>query len=144
MSSSDIVIDTLKTLTALIERNGGVLLPTMHGEAERIVRAAWGGDRVYIAKLGEDGQRQLSARDRAIRTEFLRGDHVPLLARRHGISERRVRQIVATEREADAETPCLTDCRSPRQHADHAADRADSRARQPHRRRHGDLDPQPA
>lgn len=124
--SNDIIIDTLDTLIALLQRNGGVLLPQHRGEAERIARAAWGGERPYVVKVGESEQRAISERDRAIRREFQRGAHVPLLARRHGLSERRVRAILQFEREepapaestAQASVPqpaaadCLTDGRA--------------------------------
>jgi len=105
--AQDVVIETLDTLIALLQKNGGVLLPAHRGEAERIVRAAWGGERSYIGKLGEDGQAQLSARDRAIRREFQRGASPQLLARRHGLSKRRVLEIVQSERQsqATAESP---------------------------------------
>ncbi len=124
--SNDIIIDTLDTLIALLQRNGGVLLPQHRTEAERIARAAWGGERPYVVKVGESEQRALSERDRAIVREHRRGAHVPLLARRHGLSERRVRAILQlgqadqnpAESTAQASVPqpaaadCLTDGRA--------------------------------
>lgn len=100
--ATDVILDTLDALITLLQRNGGVLLPTHRGEAERIARAAWGGERAYIGKLGESGQVQLSERDRAIRRDFSRGAHVDLLARRYGLSRRRVWAIVQPERESQA------------------------------------------
>lgn len=128
--NNDIIIDTLDTLIALLQRNGGVYLPAQRAEAERIARAAWGGERPYVGKLGESGQRALSERDRAIMREHRRGVHVPVLARRHGITERRVKQILqilqepqegAAESTAQAsvqgaaETACLTDFQAGRE-----------------------------
>jgi hypothetical protein len=105
---NDIIIDTLDTLVALLQRNGGVYLPAHRSEAERIARAAWGGDRPYVAKVGESQQQAISERDRAIVREYRRG-LVPLLARRHGLSERRVRAILQMDRqEPPAAAPCLT------------------------------------
>lgn len=101
--AADIIIDTLDTLIALLHANGGVYIPGHRSEAERIARAAWGGDRPYIAKVGESGQQQISQRDKAIRREFAHGAHISLLARRHQLSERRVRQILSLP-----ETACLT------------------------------------
>lgn len=105
---NDIVIDALDTLIDILRRGGASVMPEQRTEAERILRAAWGGDRVYIAKLGEDGQRQISARDAAIRREAARGAHVGLLARRHALSPRRVREILQMERTAmDSAAACL-------------------------------------
>jgi hypothetical protein len=95
---NDIIIDTLDTLVALLQRNGGVYLPAHRSEAERIARAAWGGDRPYVAKVGESQHQAISERDRAIVREYRRGAHLPLLARRHGLSLRRVQEIVAPTR----------------------------------------------
>ncbi len=100
--AQDVVIETLDTLIALLQKNGGVLLPAHRGEAERIVRAAWGGERAYIGKLGESGQAEISARDRAIRRDFQRGTHVELLTRRYGLSKRRIWAILQPERESAA------------------------------------------
>lgn len=100
--AQDVIIETLDALIALLQTNGGVLLPAHRGEAERIARAAWGGERVYIGKLGETGQAQISERDRAIRRDFNRGNHVDFLVRRYGLSRRRIWAIVQPERESAA------------------------------------------
>lgn len=73
------------------------LAPDALVRVEAQVRRDWGGERPYIAKLGEPSQRrQLErARDRQIRADYRRGEHVPLLARRYGISERRVYKIIS-------------------------------------------------
>lgn len=125
--TTDIVIDTLDTLIDLLRANGAQVLPAQRLEAERIVRAAWGGDRVYIAKLGESGQRQISERDAAIARDFRRGAAVELLCRRYALSRRRVQQILALDRDAAPAAPgaageaaCLTRCAEP---ADTAARR---------------------
>lgn len=129
--TTDVIIDTLDTLIELLERNGGVYLPAHRTEAERIARAAWGGERPYVGKRGECGQGDISQRDRAIRRDFARGAPVPVLARRYGVSERRARAIVQPERAqvgpaeaagqailaADPAASCLTGGRQP----DHAA-----------------------
>lgn len=123
---NDVIIDTLDTLIALLQRDGGVFLPAHRGEAERIARAAWGGERAYIGKLGEQGQAQISARDRAIRRDFARGASVAILSRRYELSQRRVRCIVQPDRvepgpaeptaqaivAADMAAACLTDGRA--------------------------------
>jgi predicted ATPase len=98
--SNDIIIDTLDTLIELLQRSGGVLLPSHRGEAERIARAAWGGDRPYVAKVGESQQLAISQRDRSIMRDRQRGVHAPVLARRYGLSLRRVQEILAQSRQA--------------------------------------------
>ena len=98
--ANDIIIDTLDTLLRIVQSNGGVLLANHRTEAERIVRAAWAGERPYIARLGEVGQMEMSHRDRSIRRDFAHGAHVNLLARRYGLSERRIQCIVQGERAA--------------------------------------------
>ena len=64
-------------------------------EVELEARADWGGERHYIPKRGESGRQQLAERDRQIHAEHRRGDHDELIARRHGISIMRVRQVLA-------------------------------------------------
>lgn len=105
--NQDIILDTLDTLLALLQSNGGALLPAHRGEAERIVRAAWAGERPYIGKRGEIGQVQISERDRSIRRDHAHGAHVPFIARRYGLSERRVQEIVQGEERRSA-ADCLT------------------------------------
>lgn len=65
-------------------------------QIEADIRRDWGGERHYIAKVGESGRAQLSERDARIREEARRGEHVRLLSRRWGLTEKRVRQILAT------------------------------------------------
>lgn len=65
-------------------------------QIEADIRRDWGGERHYIAKLGESGRAQLAERDALIRQQARRGERVKLLSRRWGISEKRVRQILAT------------------------------------------------
>lgn len=72
---------------------------------EKAIRADWGGERCYIAKVGEDARAQLAERDRQIRKEFRYGEHEALLARRWEISVRRVRQIVQADPEAGNALP---------------------------------------
>lgn len=64
----------------------------LHVEAE--IRHDWGGDRPYIAKTGEATIEYKSRRDKAIIRDHRNGEHVRFLARRYGISERRIQQIV--------------------------------------------------
>lgn len=63
---------------------------------ESEIRHDWGGDRPYIAKTGETEITQKTTRDRAIVRDYRNGEHARFLARRYGISERRIQQIVKT------------------------------------------------
>lgn len=87
----DIVSDILARVKAIVP---GVTSVTFR-EIEAGVRQDWGGERPYVAKVGESGREAQSQRDRAIRAQARRGDHVKLLARRHGLSEKRIRQILS-------------------------------------------------
>lgn len=58
------------------------------------VRQQWGGELQYIAKTSEKQIEHKTRRDRAIVREHHQGEHIPFLARRYGLSERRVRQIL--------------------------------------------------
>lgn len=64
-------------------------------EVEVEARADWGGERHYVPKHGESGRLQLAERDRQIHADHQRGEHDELIARRHGISVKRVRQVLA-------------------------------------------------
>jgi Mor family transcriptional regulator len=57
-------------------------------EVEIAVRTLYGGDRYYI-------QSGRALRDAAIRREHRAGERVPYLARKYGLSKRRVEQIIA-------------------------------------------------
>lgn len=110
--ANDVILDTLDTLIALLQKNGGTYLPAHRGEAERIVRAAWGGERPYVGKTGEDGQRSISARDAAIRRDAQRGASTAILCRRYSLGLRRVQQILQID-QPDGASVCLTDCAAP-------------------------------
>lgn len=66
---------------------------------EREVRRDWGGDRPYIAKVGEtaalETAHRIAHRNAQILRDWRNGERTALLARRYGISPRRVRQIIA-------------------------------------------------
>lgn len=103
-------------LDTLLEQLAKGLEPQKaRSEAERIVLAAFGGDRYYLGKTGEVGQNAMSQRDAAIRRDFHRGVHIPVLARRYGISERRAQVIVQPEREKQppAEPPGAASVQQP-------------------------------
>ncbi|MCR6700867.1 MAG: hypothetical protein NVV68_06845 [Dokdonella sp.] len=89
MEPADIVSDLLQRILSRF-----TLPADLVADVERDVRRDWGGDRPYIAKQGELGRRLRSAREERIRAEHRRGEHVGILARRWGLSIRRIQQIV--------------------------------------------------
>lgn len=91
MAHLDLVADIFHRLAAA----HGKLPVKILQSVEADVRADWGGERHYIAKGGETGKAKLAERDRQIRAEHHQGDHDELIARRHYISVKRVRQILA-------------------------------------------------
>lgn len=61
---------------------------------EARIRQEFGGERPYIGKTRDHARAERSQRDERIRAEHNRGDHAELLARRHHLTVRRIRQIV--------------------------------------------------
>ena len=90
MAHLDLISDIFQRLA---ERHAKIPAKVLR-DVEADIRADWGGERHYIAKVGESGRAQLEARDRQIHAEHRHGDHDELIARRHGISVKRVRQIL--------------------------------------------------
>lgn len=87
----DLVADILQRVA---EREGTLRVSDLQ-EIEQEVRADWGGDRHYIAKLGESGRIELAKRDRAICEAARDGVPEDYLSVRHNLSIRRIRQIIA-------------------------------------------------
>lgn len=88
----DLIADILGRIRACCSPKAAEKLDLASIEAE--VRRDWGGERHYVARSGETARKGLPQRDRQIREQYRRGERVRLLARRWGLSERRVRQIV--------------------------------------------------
>jgi Mor family transcriptional regulator len=91
----DVVTDILARVDAALRE--GDETDAALAQVEREVRRDWGGERPYIAKNGEGDRvrQEKSHRDERIRTDYRHGERIALLARRYGISERRVRMILA-------------------------------------------------
>lgn len=90
MTEPDVIVDIIKRFKDRAEVPEDVAR-----SVEADARRYWGGERCYIPKAGETPRRrEAHARAERIRTEHRRGDHVPLLARRHELSERHVRRIL--------------------------------------------------
>lgn len=92
----DILHDTFERLRGVLTELG-VLSPIVEdhiAEVERSVRRDWAGDRPYIARHAEDVIRQLSERNRAILRDWHAGERVDTIARKYGISKKRVYAIL--------------------------------------------------
>ena len=68
------------------------------------VEADWGGERPYIGK-GTSAQRAMSQRDAALMRDWDAGERTQTLARRYGISTRRVRKIIEQARPSGTALP---------------------------------------
>ena len=88
----DIIRDILARVAARFGLDDPVL--DMLGLIEVEVRRDWGGDRVYVSKTGESATLETARRNAQILRDWRAGERVSLLARRYGISPRRVRQII--------------------------------------------------
>ncbi|MDR0770740.1 MAG: hypothetical protein LBE75_06030 [Burkholderiales bacterium] len=86
--------DVIDELSAHILHLVGEGVPALDAcrRAEDAVRKVWGGDRPYIKKTATD--ETLSDRDKEIIAAHQRGERVDLLARRYGLSTRRVWKII--------------------------------------------------
>ena len=89
-AEQDIVADILRRVRDAVPD----VAPDTVRAIEAAVRLDWGGDRPYVSKHGEVGRQVILHRNLAIREQYARNEPFPLLARRWGLSERRVRQIV--------------------------------------------------
>jgi Mor family transcriptional regulator len=58
------------------------------------VRRDWAGENTYIARHGEDPRVIISRRNLALLRDWQRGERVPYLARKYGISVKTVYRII--------------------------------------------------
>lgn len=75
----------------------GSFTPETAARIAEEVRRDWGGERAYIAKVGESAVLQITRRDIAIRREYRNGERICFLARRWQLSRRRIYQIIFGE-----------------------------------------------
>ena len=68
--------------------------PLVANSMARAATRTYTGERPYISK-GEDSNREMSARNRAIIRDWRAGERVALLARRYGLSARHIRRVIA-------------------------------------------------
>lgn len=83
-----IIDDVLRRVLEMKPDFGASLIAQVSKEAHQ----DWAGDRPYISTNG--GADYKSKRDQRILADWQRGERIPLLVRRHQLSERRIRQII--------------------------------------------------
>lgn len=101
----DVISEAIQTVIGYL-RDGKLELLDAAQRAEHDIRSSWGGERVYIGKTSVDALREKSRRDASIARDWQRGDHIPVLARRYGLSPRRVQQLISIQIQT-RETVCL-------------------------------------
>jgi Mor family transcriptional regulator len=60
-------------------------------QAVRAVRAEWGGRRVFVGKRNGEGKLE---RNQAILRDYQRGERLPFLERRYGVTQRHILRII--------------------------------------------------
>lgn len=111
----DVVSDTLAALVRVLKTAGVEVTVAHEMQAEAMVRACWGGQRVYIPKAAASQAWTKSLRNMAIWQGFQGGLGTDALAERFGLTERRVRQILSAHRaRAVSEMTCVVDFRTRR------------------------------
>lgn len=88
---NDIVLDILGRVQEALAAAKGELTPELVKGVEADIRAQWGGDRVFIARIRGEGH---SSRNSRIFRDYLAGERVKLLSRRYELSERQVLRII--------------------------------------------------
>jgi Mor family transcriptional regulator len=73
------------------------LSATLAREIGQKVRHDWAGDTVKVCYIARESRAVRSQRNEAIKRDWQRGERLPLLERRYGLSERRIRQILFEE-----------------------------------------------
>lgn len=91
---SDILVRALERI-GKVSKTAAQKLEAEIGALELEIRQDYGGERHYVIRGGESSFDLRVERDLRLLADYQRGERVPLLARRYGISERRVYQIIA-------------------------------------------------
>lgn len=107
---ADVLSAAIRQIADLLQQQGFEFRPQQQIAVESKLREMFGGERVYIGKTSVDAIQHVSQRDRAILRDWRHGEHVPVLARRYGLSDRHIRRIVQPDL-TQADMPCLTDVR---------------------------------
>lgn len=86
-NENDIIDDILRRVIALAPSFSAAIAAQIEAEA----RKQWGGDRPYIGKRSGMGT---SARNAAIKRDYLNGEHFHLMERRYGLGRSRLNEII--------------------------------------------------
>lgn len=86
-NENDIIDDILRRVIALAPGFSAAIAAQIEAEA----RKQWGGDRPYIGKRSGMGT---SARNEAIKRDYLNGEHFHLMERRYGLCRSRLNEII--------------------------------------------------
>jgi Mor family transcriptional regulator len=105
----DVLSSLIRECADLLQGAGIEFRPHQQSTVESRLREMFGGDRVYIGKTSADAVRHKSTRDRLIVRDWQHGEHIPVLVRRYGLSERRVYEILQLHGVRDSAEVCLTD-----------------------------------
>ena len=85
---NDLIDDVLRRVIEMAPNFSAALAHQISAQ----VRHDWAGDTIFYIRKNTNSMR--NSRDQAIKRDWQRGEHFPLLERRYGLSERRVRQIL--------------------------------------------------
>lgn len=88
--NDDIIDDVLRRVIEMAPEFGAALA----AQIARDVRHEWAGDRARILYIARRSDELRSERNEAILREYKRGDQIALLERRHGVTQRRILQII--------------------------------------------------
>ena len=94
--SEESIIDDV--LAAMIEAAGPEVRPKLAAVAHQVSQQKhheWLGERVYVSGARKAASQEISNRNAAIKRDHQRGERVPLLMRRYGLSRRRIEQILS-------------------------------------------------
>ncbi len=98
-SLPDIIVDMIQRIASLTLPSDAASRERVLQTLEKELRSTWGGDRAYIPHRRGDVDNKLhSERNSRILREHQQGRHIAWMAKKEGLSERRVLQIVGTLR----------------------------------------------
>ena len=89
-ADNDLIDDVLRRVIEMAPAFSAALAAQISKE----VRREWAGESVRVCYIKSEARAYKSRRDEAIKRDWQRGERLPLLERRYGISERRIRQIL--------------------------------------------------
>jgi len=92
--TDDVISYTLACAATAMQATGAATLNDVLSQAVTDhVHKTFAGEQLYVCKRLQGA---IDARNTAIRRDYWQhGEHIPLLVRRYGLTERRIRQIIA-------------------------------------------------